>query len=75
MSDYSEHLISMSGGDGEPTQAYIVECDDMVGGDRIWFESLLDAEDWCGPFPSCCIPKPVGADYDGPKWVPEDDQP
>lgn len=59
----------------ELVQAYIVECEDLVGGDQIWFKSLFEAEQACGPFPSCCVPKPVGADYDGPTWVPEDDQP
>lgn len=54
-------------------QAYIVECEDLVPGDQVWFPSLFEAEQTCGPFPSCCVPKPVGADYDGPKWVPEDD--
>jgi hypothetical protein len=54
-------------------QAYIVECEDLGPGDQIWFSSLFEAEQTCGPFPSCCVPKPVGDDYDGPKWVPEDD--
>ena len=72
---YDEHLISMAGGDGDNAtdQAYIVECEDLVPGDQIWFKSLFEVEQTCGPFPSCCVPKPVGDDYDGPKWVPEDD--
>jgi hypothetical protein len=52
-------------------QAYIVECEDLGPGDKIWYPNLFELEQDCGPFPSCCVPKPVGPDYDGPKWVPE----
>jgi hypothetical protein len=54
------------------SQAYIVECEDLVPGDQVWFSSEFEAEHACGPFEfSCCKLVPVGADYDGPKWVPE----
>lgn len=54
------------------SQAYIVECEDLVPGDQVWFPSAFEAEHACGPFEfSCCTLKPVGDDYDGPRWVPE----
>ena len=51
-------------------QAYVVECEFQEPGERVWFPSLFEAEQTIVPN-TCCTLKPVGPDYDGPKWVPE----
>lgn len=51
---------------------YIVECDQQEPGEQIWFPSEFEAEQVIVPN-TCCVIKPVGDDYDGPRWVPEDE--
>ena len=53
--------------------ACIVECDQQEPGEQIWFPSEFEAEQ--ATYGSdCCVIKPVGDDYDGPRWVSEDEE-
>jgi hypothetical protein len=51
---------------------YIVECEYQEPGEQIWFPSLFEAEQVIVPN-TCCKLTPVPDDYDGPRWVPEDE--
>lgn len=51
--------------------AVIVQCDDMEGGEKIWFPREFEAEQ--ATYGSdCCKVIPVADDYSGPKWFGEE---
>jgi len=58
------------------SQAYIIKCDELGPGEQIWFSSRFEAEQTILPVEDggCCELVPVGPDYDGPRWVPEDEE-